>query len=54
MLHLQSERERGSAGTGALARAGSPTWSCPGGESEVEVSWQLSSRAALPRLGSSL
>lgn len=35
---LRSERERGSAGAGALARAGPPTWSCPGGESEVEVS----------------
>lgn len=47
----------GSAALPAQVRwhgLGSPTWSCPGGESEVEVSWQLSSRAALTRLGSSL
>lgn len=48
---LRSERERGSAGAGALARAGPPTWSCPGGESEVEVSWQLSGRATLAQAG---
>lgn len=48
---LRSERERGSAGAGALARAGPPTWSCPGGESEVEVSWQLSGRATLVLAG---
>lgn len=48
---LRSERERGSAGAGALARAGPPTWSCPGGESEAEVSWQLSGRATLAPAG---